>query len=292
MKHSLNFKEIRIENTNHCGYFCTMCPREKHTRKKGIMPLEDFTSLIHQFENYTGQIHFHGYGEPLLDPNLVEKVRLARKHHPQSTLLFFTTLGVRVKERFFKDLADAGLNRLIISCYGYNKPSYKKEHGVDTFSKVQSNLNQLFLERKTSKSPFQTVLIGPDPQKITSFISNLQLKAFIHWIEDLGISYNTKMPEHNFGSGRDYNTPANKGVCSIAWGYRKTILQITWDLKVIPCCLDFNASTIFGDLRTQTLTEIFSSAPYRTFIQSHQNNTLTSYLSCKNCERDFSPIPK
>ena len=289
MTHSLKFKEIRIENTNHCGYSCTMCPREKHTRSKGIMPLEDFASLIQQFRDYDSEIHFHGYGEPLLDPKLVEKVRLARELHPKSTLLFFTTLGTRVKKGFFQALSDAGLNQLIISCYGYNKSSYKKEHGVDTFSQVQTNLNKLHAERNSSKTPFHAILIGPDPSKITSFTSNLQLQAFTHRIEDLGISYTTKMPQHNFGSGRHYNTPPKKGICSIVWGYRKEILQITWDLKVIPCCLDFNASSVFGDLRTHTLQEIFSSPAYKAFIQSHQNNDLTPYPSCNNCERDFSP---
>ena len=292
MTHSLKFQEIRIENTNHCGYRCAMCPREKHTRRKGIMPLEDFATIIQQFEDYTGEIHFHGYGEPLLDPLLSEKVHLAKELHPKSTRLFFTTLGARVKKGFFQSLSDAGLNQLIISCYGYNTHSYKQEHGVNTFTQVQANLNQMHAERNASQTPFQALLIGPDPSKITAFSDILQLQEFTLWIKDLGINYTPKMPQHNFGSGRTYNTPPNKGICSIVWGHRKEILQVTWDLKVIPCCLDFNASTVFGNLRTHTLQEIFSSPSYKDFIQSHQNNDLTLYPSCNNCERDFSPEKK
>jgi len=62
-------------------------------------------------------------------------------------------------------------------------------------------------------------------------------KAFFKWIDSLGIDTKVEMPLHNYGDGRKYNKSEKTKVCSIVSGWRKHILQITWDLKVIPCCL-------------------------------------------------------
>jgi len=56
--------------------------------------------------------------------------------------------------------------------------------------------------------------------------------------------------------------------------------------KVIPCCLDFNASIVLGDLKKQSFHEIFSSDNYSKFINAHITNKLDNYPICQNCERD------
>ena len=37
IENGIHFRSLRIENTNLCKYVCVMCPREKLTRKQGIM---------------------------------------------------------------------------------------------------------------------------------------------------------------------------------------------------------------------------------------------------------------
>ena len=39
-------KEVWIENTNHCNAECVMCPRDLHTRAKGIMSFDIYEKLI------------------------------------------------------------------------------------------------------------------------------------------------------------------------------------------------------------------------------------------------------
>ena len=70
---------------------------------------------------------------------------------------------------------------------------------------------------------------------------------------------------------------------------RRRILQVTWDLDVIPCCFDFNATVTFGNLREQSLAEIFAGETYRKFIEAHLANQIEVYPVCVGCERCFQP---
>ena len=74
-------------------------------------------------------------------------------------------------------------------------------------------------------------------------------------------------------------------MCSVISGKRENILNITWDLNVIPCCYDFNATIPFGNLRKQSLEEIFSSSEYLTFVFAHRTDNLAAYPVCQNCEK-------
>ena len=94
-----------------------------------------------------------------------------------------------------------------------------------------------------------------------------------------------KLGLHNFGDGRDYNDPhADKSICSVVSGYRRKHLNVTWDLKVVPCCFDYDSQIIFGDLRKQAIREIYESDEYLTFINAHATRNLDAYPLCQSCD--------
>ena len=55
--------------------------------------------------------------------------------------------------------------------------------------------------------------------------------------------------------------------------------------KVVPCCFDYNADIVFGDLRTQSIKEIYESEEYRNFLDAHRKGDLDAYPLCKNCDQ-------
>src|SRR5437762_1537128 len=93
-KHPLTFEQIRIENTAHCSYHCFFCPREKLTREKGFMPVEDFELVLSRIGDHNGRVDLHGFGEPLLDRFLTKKVHILKKKWPNAVPSIYTTLGV------------------------------------------------------------------------------------------------------------------------------------------------------------------------------------------------------
>ena len=59
-------------------------------------------------------------------------------------------------------------------------------------------------------------------------------------------------------------------------------LVIAWDGRVLPCCFDFDAKSVMGDIRVQTLDEIWNGPAYvklRQLELQGRNNTPL----CANC---------
>lgn len=284
-----HFTDVRIENTNFCGYKCVMCPRDKHTRPQGIMSIDDFEIVLDRIGSFSGEMHLHGFGEPLLDKSLPEKLRRVRQKLPgKTTTVIFSTLGVRVSESYLYELAEAKLTAIMVSCYGYNPESYKMVHGRNAFHIVKENLATLSKVRK-ERNGYPNVCIIPsgDPMLITLSTKKDGRADFFEWAESLGHRFIEERKLHNFGDGRGYNIPKNERMCPVIRGRRNSILQITWDLNVIPCCYDYNASIVLGNLRNQTLEEIFTGLEYFRFVRAHLANDLEDYKICQNCEKDY-----
>lgn len=279
------FDQIRIENTNACGYHCQMCPREKLTRSIGHMSLKDFEHLIAKFPGYQGQFHLHGYGEPLLDRLLGEKLTSLKALLPKSSAHLISTLGVRVKDDYFETLLAAGLDTFMISLYGYTPKTYKELHGFDGYERVRHNLR--LLSKAKAAHPKHKAYVKLMHEGISSSLPvagekpRLEFEAFLRTL-DFDIGYLPNL--HNYGDGRNYNEPSTKP-CPVLSGDRQRNLQITWDLNVVPCCFDYNSSIIFGNLRTQTLEEIFNSPPYLQFLLSHKITNGNDFAICRTCER-------
>jgi MoaA/NifB/PqqE/SkfB family radical SAM enzyme len=289
--HPLVFSEVRIENTNHCGYDCFFCPRDKLSRDRGFMPLEDFELVLDRVGSHEGDVDLHGFGEPLLDRRLRDKVALVRERWPAARPRIFSTVGVKVGEGYFEDLVAAGLRRIEISFYGFDRETYRLVHLVDRFDLARRNLIEVCRVRRASPQRL-TVVVRAFPSHPTIKQpggSGGRIREFRAWLDGLGVDVFYERALHNYGDGRDYNTFGEGPPCSVAWGYRRRVLQVTWDLDVIPCCFDSNATVKLGNLRQQSLAEILHGEVYRRFIRSHLEDRLEDYPVCLRCERCHSP---
>ncbi len=267
-----------------------MCPRESQTRKIGFMPLEDFSFVLGRIGPFEGVFHLHGFGEPLLDRQFIPKIEMLSKKASRSRSHIFSTLGVRVKEEYFLKLLESGLSGMVISLYGFTSADYKKIHGYDGLDLVKKNL-QLLSEAMRQFPGFKAIIKIPG-QAVSTFLPVAdppEKAAFCKWASDLGFDIATWGYVHNYSDGRHYNMPSSEKICPVINGKRRNILNITWDLHVIPCCYDFNATIRFGNLREQTLEEIFSSPEYLNFLIAHNVGDLSAYPVCQNCEKnDYS----
>lgn len=280
------FQELRIENTNACGYRCVMCPREKQTRQIGYMSIDDFDLVLDRVGPFQGQVHLHGFGEPLLDRSLLQKLKRLKQKSPKSHSLIFTTLGVKIPD--FHALACSGLDQLNVSLYGFSKEGYAAIHGFDGFERVKSNLEHLTRAIADTYSPLKIFLKLPSPQLSSTLPVAFPPETvdFCKWAEEMGLVIGYWPAPHNYGDGRNYNQPARNVLCPVIDGMRKNILNVTWDLSVIPCCYDFNATIRFGNLREKSLEEIFSGPEYLQFVIAHRSGATEAYKVCENCEKN------
>ncbi len=68
---------VQIESTNICNAKCVFCPRDDMHRRQGIMSFELFTKVVDECaELGITHVRVHNYGEPFVDRQLVDKVKL------------------------------------------------------------------------------------------------------------------------------------------------------------------------------------------------------------------------
>lgn len=289
--HPLTFSEVRIENTNRCGYHCFFCPREKLDREQGFMSVEDLELVLDRVGKHAGSVDLHGFGEPLLDRRLPAKVARVRERWPAAETRIYSTLGVKLPPGYFEELSAAGLGQIEVSFYGFDRQTYRQVHGRDAYDLARSNLERLCAVQRRSPGRLQVVVraFPSHPEVRQPGADAWKIRELRRWLDSLGVTVYRERDLHNYGNGRGYNPPGQPGVCSVAWGFRRRVLQVTWDLDVIPCCFDFNAEVKLGNLRHQSLAQILHGDTYRRFIGSHLADRLDEYPVCLGCERCLRP---
>lgn len=98
---------IQIETINRCNGRCPFCPvsREIDSRRTMIMSDDIFEKIIDDLRNldYSGRLGLFANNEPLLDRQIIKRVKAAKEACPNSYVYFFTN-GTLLNETVFLEL--------------------------------------------------------------------------------------------------------------------------------------------------------------------------------------------
>ena len=62
-------------------------------------------------------------------------------------------------------------------------------------------------------------------------------------------------------------------------------VNINYDGTVVPCCFDFNGSFVLGDVKKQTLQEIWNSRAFSYFRKAHSARNPKLIPICGDCDQ-------
>ena len=275
----LDSKEITVEVTNICGANCVTCPREQFTEKLSYMPLDLFKMIMDDAaENGYLSLDTCGFGDPLLDPLLAEKIEYVKTKHPQMSIYTSTTCFMLNDEKI--DLFINYIDTVKISIYGFSSETYKKLHNLPDYEKSLRNILELIRRRGKSKEPY---LIG----------LMLLLSENEHEVKDWIDFWEPKLNEvmvwepHNWVGARSYRgKTATRKTCGRPFNGN---LTVGVDGRVSICCFDFNKTVTIGDLKTQTIKEIKENSPIlHEICEMHKNLNFEDYdYLCKDCDQTF-----
>jgi len=271
---------MRFEVTTKCNYNCIICPRDKLTRKIETMSFELFKKLLDKILDETYQydtLTFPGLGEPLLDETLDKKIEYARKKKIKN-ILILTNASLLSVERF-KKLEDLGVTSIRVSFYGNDPISYMQVHGVknkNIFERVRTNLDEISkIKNKTKLLLTFNVVDGNNDGC---------LKDWIDYWKDKADLIEVWRP-HNWVDGRNYRKVQKNKLKTCGRPFSGP-LQVQADGTVNMCCFDFDGKLTLGDLKTQSLKEIFNSPLYKKIKECHlTGNYKNSGLICENCDQ-------
>jgi len=245
----------QVELTNHCPMKCGFCPRGTEggmTRPKGFMDVGLFESLIAQLPPEQGtswRMELHHLGESLLHPNVVRFVEIAAGRG------FPTEISANpshLRPDLARALIDAGLGRIVLSLDGMDGPTLAGARGpAALFERAVQNIERLFSILSGVANPPQVII-----QMLRLHRNRAQHDAFLARFGNVGLPTVQAVLKDLEGPDPDLGEPTCEPpsyLCVSPW--RSVV--VLWDGRVVPCCRDADAMVVLGDLRHQSLEDIW-----------------------------------
>ena len=294
-----------IETTNACNMRCEMCPRttmmtrpietlDMATYKKIIEQIKPFSDAqLRKWENFVeksygipkddmSENHFflyvipkvivlHGYGDPLLDKSMPERVRLLTARNIPS---YFSCNPANINIERTAQIFENGLDYIKYSIEAVDDRRHKEVRGsasnfTESYKRILHLLNlkekrrykttiiitMLNLGKPWQKEEFQKleeafrgldVYLYLKSQDQQWYEDNKQQTSSIHWIE----------------------------FCQFPW----TSMTIKSNGEAVECVEDYNNEIVLGNAKKESLYDIWNGEKYRKFREDHFN--LTPRVKC------------
>lgn len=273
---------VLIENTNCCNAQCVMCPRDTLTRKRGFMEFTLFEKIMNELAGASRKpvVHLHGFGEPLLDALLPEKIKLAKTCGIKHT--YIVTNASLLFPETSRKIINAGLDRMKISFYGTDEDSYRATMGRLDFKTTIENIKAFVRIRKELNKRTPKLILQYIPQEENGAKTE-EFQSLWRFILDknAGDCLNISSLD-NFGGGKSYNVVGKKivSVCFYPW----SALSVLWDGRAVICCIDYNGVQGVGDLNFQSIMEIWNGPELSAIRRNFGKLDYSGFPTCLRCD--------
>jgi radical SAM protein with 4Fe4S-binding SPASM domain len=205
-------------------------------------------------------------GDPLIDPNLLEKIHYAVRQVGIKHLSLTTNAILMNRNETYKRLVDSGIHQIYISTEGTNREMYEKIYGVEQYEAVISGVRNLLEYNRSQGEPVGVAIRFRNAQKPSTIVRSedfknhikpyLSQKVRVNFTVDYDNWGGTIVDEDMKGYMRLRPTPPKVNVpCQALFGF-----AVRHDGAVRLCGCRFKRSDvddlIVGNIHEQTLEEI------------------------------------
>jgi len=283
-------KMLSIEPTARCNLNCPFClvgqqnslestDHDLLPRGMGDMEWDLFEKIVKdavEFGIETLQLHFQG--EPLLYNRFPEMVKKG-KSAGMRTQAF--TNGLPLTKKKADEILLAGLDHLRFSVDGATQEIYELNRVGGEFDKVYRNMDMMVKRAKKHKSNidlmWQFIALSNNEheiEKAREMAKVIDIPFFVKTFAESVPGLAPKNPELR----RELHIKPCTDI------YRSTFIFYTGE--VVVCCYDLEGQYVVGDLRKQTLEEVWNSQRYKSVrykINNAENDPDGEPEICKNC---------
>jgi radical SAM protein with 4Fe4S-binding SPASM domain len=228
-----------------------------------------------------------GQGEPLLHPNFIEFLKIAKGN---DIVCHLTTNGSLLNEKIMNEIIDEGLDSIKFSFQGVNCEGYRTLRQKDNFEKLISTIEELYKLRGEREKPYITVatsVTNETEEQIQKFKD--RCSAFCDKVEvgittlefiDLDKIKNDetkqalqKLREHQNRIKKRYKC------CNQVFD----VITVRWNGDISACCADNDGIMTLGNIYEKSILDCWNSP-----LQNHYRKILADCRYddlelCKNC---------
>ncbi len=268
---------LTIEPNNICNLRCVMCPYKRMKRKKETIPMSLFKRLIDEAaELKVKDVHLTQYNEPFTDKDIFERLAYIRKKG--MTSWFYsngTILDKKIREKILKDPPDM----IRFSVDGSNKKTFESIRVGARYEKVLADIESLFKERNELKQKLPVIEVF-----FTVLEKNKkEYKEFLKIWKDK-CDFASLYPADSRESGDFVNIDYKKLKPYPCFNPKRVLVLSNG--KVVLCCVDIDGEVILGDMRKQSLKEMFNSEKFKEIFNSQMKRKCDIEM-CKNCSKFY-----
>ena len=307
---------FNVETTNYCNMTCVMCPRTTLMTRKNIFiddavfetvldqvrthsqaEIEDFWKFIETTYHVSFQqpdenafyfyvvsrcLILHGYGEPLLDKKIIQRVESCTK---RGIPTYFSCVPANLTVERAEAAMKAGLTVLKFSMDGLSDEMQKKVRGKkNNFDASYKTILEI-LELKRAKG-YKTLLVPTMIALATDEEALAMHQQFLALWKDKDVFAYVKSQDNRWYFEED-QTLVNRShydhqYCEYPW----TSMTVMADGSVVPCTQDYDTEMALGNVRDQTLDEIWNSEGYRKLREWHVTGQFPAGHKCsERCDQ-------
>ncbi|MCP4912737.1 MAG: radical SAM protein [Oligoflexia bacterium] len=273
---------FHIETVNSCNARCIMCGIDFDKKKKLIMTNELYSKILNDLKEncqFVKKVMPYLDGEPFLDPTISKRIKDLKDI--DIPIVNIATNASLMNQKHCKEILNSGLDEIYISIDSLKPKIFEKIRKRLNFNEVMENTHHLISQRNESGHPLkirlQIILQELNFEEKDEFIR--YWKKYLKDDDEIVIQYS-----HNWG----------KKVVVKKWGDEESINQIPciapFGTMVIHsngdvplCCIDSETEYLMGDLRTNSIQDVWSSEEFKKARQAQLNGERDKFPLCIDC---------
>lgn len=294
-----------IDPVNYCQLRCPLCAtgQKLHQKPDRIMDFSTFKKIIDELERYLLMIHLVWWGEPFLNPGLLNFIKYA--HKKNVGVQISTNFSFNFNQAQMRDIVKSGLDILVVSLDGSTPDIYNKYRVGGNFSFVTRNVKILAKMKKklhSSKPKIQLQFLvnkynEHQVPELNLFAKSLGANSVI--LEQLlvlcgqnkcdvdlekWLPVNPRYTPNSTSLKTNKSDNLSQGKCW--WLWRDA--AISPDGKVSPCCYCDSINSDFGNINKESFAEIWNNKKYQSARSLFRHKKGSPTTVCHKCNI-FSP---
>lgn len=283
---------VFVDPASACNFQCPFCPTGHRDmirdtgRYQGAMKYDVFTKIVDDlaaFESPIKVLRLYKDGEPFLNKRLADMIAYA-KASGHIEYIDTTTNGSFLSPEVLGPVLEAGLDKINVSVDGMNDAQYKQFTGYDfDFARFVENVKWLYKNRGTCevfvKIPGELISEAQKQEFYDTFgdhCDRIFIENFAPCWPEFDVEAHTSV---TIKEGIYQQPVTATNTCPyIFYGY-----SVNADGLVSSCFLDWGRKLIIGDVRKQSMKEIWNSDAMNALRLQHLQGKRCENGVCGSC---------
>jgi MoaA/NifB/PqqE/SkfB family radical SAM enzyme len=287
---------LQIQTRSGCTSHCLLCPQDTISQ---MFPEETMDRALFNriASEAAGETRLKALAlvlqnEPLRDHDLADKIRCFQALNTSNAIVFIVTNAVLLVPDKVHELLDSGLDMMHISVNGFQREDFEAINRGRHFSVFKANLDYL-LKQDLSRLGLHLSFImnakyRDELRSAVSYYRGMGLKVHIHGISNRGGLVDRRLIDE-YRSAASAESIRNRVFKPLVkrllpcCPYPFFQCSVLASGKVLVCTHDWSRHNIVGDLRTQSIREVWNGKALTDIRRLLLQGRMKDVAACADC---------